>query len=98
MVTAPKPPASIASISPPGAVFKRAPAKVLHGAGRSQGLTSSPLLAETHVRGIWALAADVKPRHKPTTAVVRANEFLITLISPESDYTGSAVIIAGPGI
>lgn len=49
MVTTPKPPGSSASISPPAAVFEMAPAKVLHGAVRLQGLASSPT-PETQVR------------------------------------------------
>ena len=49
MVTAPNPPASSALISPFAAVFEIAPAKVLHGAVREQGLTSSPT-PETQVR------------------------------------------------
>src|SRR5579859_7727652 len=55
MVRAPNPPGSKASISPPGAVLEIAPAKVLHGAVRLQGLASSPT-PETHVRVAWALS------------------------------------------
>src|ERR1700730_10844277 len=53
IVTAPKPPGSKASISPPGAVFEMAPANVLHGAVRLQGLASSPT-PETQVRDACA--------------------------------------------
>src|SRR5436305_6921545 len=49
MVRAPKPPGSRASISPPAAVLEMAPANVLHGAVRLQGLTSSPT-PDTQVR------------------------------------------------
>src|SRR5258708_7804759 len=49
IVTAPKPPGSRQLISPPAAVLLIAPAKVLHGAVRLHGLTSSPT-PETHVR------------------------------------------------
>src|SRR5262249_52295460 len=49
IVTAPKPPGSSASISPQGAVFEIAPAHVLHGAVRLQGLASSPT-PDTQVR------------------------------------------------
>src|SRR5260370_31292213 len=49
MVPAPKPPGSSASISPPAAVLEIAPAHVLHGAVRLQGLASSPT-PETPVR------------------------------------------------
>src|SRR3954468_7967348 len=55
IVTAPKPPGSRQLISPPAAVFEIAPAKVLQGAVRLQGLTSSPT-PETQVRVAWALA------------------------------------------
>jgi hypothetical protein len=48
-VTAPKPAGSSASISPPAAVFDIAPAKVLQGAVRLQGFTSSPT-PDTQVR------------------------------------------------
>src|SRR5713226_9287934 len=56
IVTAPKPPGSKTEISPPAAVFEIAPAKVLQGAVRLQGLASSPTPPDTHVRGAWALA------------------------------------------
>src|SRR5688572_18225968 len=55
IVRAPKPPGSRQLISPPAAVFEMAPAKVLQGAVRLQGLASSPT-PETHVRVAWALA------------------------------------------
>src|SRR5215471_5610885 len=55
IVTAPNPPGSRASISPPGAVFDIAPANVLHGAVRLQGLASSPT-PDTHVRVACAWA------------------------------------------
>src|SRR4051794_9821390 len=49
MVTAPYPPGSSTLISPFAAVFEIAPAKVLHGAVREQGLASSPT-PDTQVR------------------------------------------------
>src|SRR4051794_17000813 len=49
IVTPPNPPGSRQLISPPLAVFEIAPANVLHGAVRLQGLASSPT-PETHVR------------------------------------------------
>src|SRR3954468_8717820 len=49
MVTAPYPPGSSTLISPFAAVLEMAPAKVLHGAVREQGLASSPT-PETQVR------------------------------------------------
>ena len=55
IVTAPKPPGSRQLISPPEAVFEIAPANVLHGAVRLQGLASSPT-PETQVRETWAKA------------------------------------------
>src|SRR3984893_18032708 len=66
MVTAPKPPGSSASISPPGAVFEMAPAKVLHGAVRLHGLASLPT-PETQVRVACACAGAVA---RPTTKSV----------------------------
>src|SRR5713226_2510853 len=61
MVTAPKPPGSSASISPPTAVFEMAPAKVLQGAVRLHGLAASPT-PETQVRLAWALAIALQAR------------------------------------
>src|SRR5262249_18645024 len=55
IVTAPKPPGSRQLISPAAAVFEIAPAKVLHGAVRLHGLTSSPT-PETQVRVACAWA------------------------------------------
>src|SRR5688572_17562802 len=52
---------------PPAAVFEIAPAKVLHGAVRLHGLTSSPT-PETQVRVAWALAGVA------VTAIAAANE------------------------
>src|ERR1700746_106780 len=59
IVTVPKPPGSRQLISPPAAVFEIAPANVLQGAVRLQGLTSSPT-PETQVRVAcaWARAAN----------------------------------------
>src|SRR3954454_8136469 len=55
MVTAPKPPGSRQLISPPAAVLEMAPAKVLQGAVRLHGLTSSPT-PDTQVRVACAKA------------------------------------------
>src|ERR1041385_2506854 len=63
IVTAPYPAGSRASISPPAAVLEIAPANVLHGAVRLQGLASSPT-PDTHVREAWAPA---RPAHNRTT-------------------------------
>src|SRR6476620_12554562 len=61
IVTPPNPPGSSTLISPPAAVLEMAPAKVLHGAVRLQGLASSPT-PDTHVRVACAFAdpADAK--------------------------------------
>src|SRR5260370_4914626 len=69
MVSAPNPPGSRASISPPGAVFEMAPAHVLQGAVRLHGLTSSPT-PDTQVRVACACAA-VAPTVK---AIARNND------------------------
>src|SRR5215813_10872553 len=76
IVTAPNPPGSRQSISPPVAVLEIAPAKVLHGAVRLQGLASSPT-PEIQVRVAWAWAgADAsmgvkKPRNIASVAIRR---------------------------
>jgi hypothetical protein len=67
MVTAPKPPGSRQLISPPGAVFEMAPGKVLHGAVRLHGLTSSPT-PETQVLVACATAASGINANKATQA------------------------------
>src|SRR5437764_11631604 len=63
IVTVPKPPGSMQSISPPSAVFEIAPANVLHGAVRLQGLTSSPT-PDTHVRVACAWANEANANVK----------------------------------
>src|SRR5258708_3266743 len=70
MVTAPKPPGSSTSISPPSAVFEIAPAKVLHGAVRLHGFASSPT-PETQVRVAWPWANDANPKVKTTSTRTR---------------------------
>src|SRR6266436_3320780 len=82
IVTAPKPPGSSASISPPSAVFEIAPAKVLQGAVRLQGLTSSPT-PDTHVRVACAWAMDAKASVKIAIAnalIVNRNLFIWSLL------------------
>src|SRR5947209_6601026 len=59
MVSAPKPPGSSASISPPAAVLEIAPANVLQGAVRLHGFASSPT-PETQVRVACAEADAAK--------------------------------------
>src|SRR5437016_2770268 len=66
IVTAPNPPGSRASISPPGAVFDMAPANVLHGAVRLQGLASSPT-PDTQVREAWPCIIAVPNTRTPNT-------------------------------
>src|SRR5438309_7228200 len=68
IVTAPNPPGSSASISPSVAVFEIAPAKVLQGAVRLQGLASSPT-PDTQVRVACACAMETKAKVKITTAI-----------------------------
>src|SRR5690349_2711491 len=72
MVTAPKPPGSSTLISPLAAVLEMAPAKVLQGAVRLQGLRSSPT-PETQVRLAWAAAGEAMTQTliRATTAVSR---------------------------
>src|SRR5260221_4277878 len=69
-------------ISPAGAVLEMAPAKVLHGAVRLQGLASSPT-PETHVRVAWALAgaAASKGRNNPKAKAARTIRRMIYLLN-----------------
>ena len=60
IVTVPNPPGSRQSISPPAVVLEMAPAKVLQGAVRLHGLTSSPT-PETQVRGAARAEAEALP-------------------------------------
>src|SRR5437660_2747165 len=69
IVTAPKPPGSSASISPPAAVFEIAPANVLQGAVRLQGLASSPT-PDTQVRDACAWANEANAKTKIAIAIV----------------------------
>src|SRR6266850_52893 len=81
IVTAPKPPGSSALISPPGAVLEMAPAKVLQGAVRLQGLASLPV-PETHVRLACAVAGCV-PSAKDNAAKMTRNNLLLSIaLSP----------------
>src|SRR5207253_5759987 len=76
IVTAPKPPGSRQLISPPAAVLEIAPAKVLHGAVREQGLTSSPT-PDTQVRVAWAWAGAAKKAEQSVAATSASD--MITL-------------------
>src|SRR5215475_4174342 len=84
MVTAPKPPGSRTLISPPEAVFEMAPAKVLHGAVRLQGLASSPT-PDTQVRVACASASvasrDVTDR---TATMARMTRTVLIVRDPPS--------------
>src|SRR4029450_1548062 len=75
MVTAPKPPGSRQLISPLSAVLEMAPAKVLHGAVRLQGLASSPT-PDTQVREAWACAGAAASRRSEVAAIVSDSELL----------------------
>src|SRR5262245_47138877 len=80
IVTAPYPPGSSASISPPAAVFEIAPAKVLHGAVRLQGFASSPT-PDTHVLVACALAAEPQIVQMASAATKLTINFFIRVIS-----------------
>jgi hypothetical protein len=75
-VTAPKPPGSRQSISPLMNVLEIAPAKVLQGAVRLQGLTSSPT-PETQVLVAWALASEHSAKVKQRTTNIRTNLLIV---------------------
>src|SRR4249919_3500727 len=79
IVTAPKPPGSSALMMPPGAVLEMAPAKVLQGAVRLQGLASSPT-PETQVRVACANAAVLINIANKKIDAVATNCFLLLII------------------
>src|SRR5205807_7873609 len=82
MVSAPKPPGSRQLISPFVAVLEIAPAKVLQGAVRLHGLTSSPT-PDTHVRDAWAWAVETKANAKiaiARTLIMNRNLFIWSLL------------------
>src|SRR5256714_15148447 len=82
IVTVPKPPGSRQSISPLSAVFEIAPAKVLQGAVRLHGLTSSPT-PDTQVRVACAWAIEAKANIKIAIAniwIVNRNLFIWSLL------------------
>ena len=80
MVTAPYPPGSSTLITPAAAVFEIAPAKVLQGAVRLHGFTSSPT-PETHVRVAWA-EADFANKKNTSAASTPTNERRRMMILP----------------
>src|SRR5947209_1242302 len=81
MVTAPKPAESRQLISPEAAVFEIAPAKVLQGAVRLHGLTSSPT-PETHVRVAcaWAGTEAKIGANIPATNAINAIRRIMNLL------------------
>src|ERR1044071_1372908 len=82
IVTAPKPPGSRASISPQAAVLEMAPAQVLQGAVRLQGLASSPT-PDTHVREACAWAIETVANMKiaiAITLIVNRNLLIVSLL------------------
>src|SRR5207302_2733474 len=88
MVTPPKPPGSITSISPPSAVFEIAPAKVLQGAVRLHGLASSPT-PDTQVRVAcaWAMDANASRNVAITKSlIVNRNLFIWSLLFSFSSW------------
>src|SRR4029450_2037314 len=86
IVTVPKPPGSRQLISPLSAVLEMAPAKVLHGAVRLQGLASSPT-PDTQVREAWACAGAAASRRSEVAAIVSDNEVL-RMMPSEVDVLG----------
>src|SRR5262245_12916478 len=92
IVSAPKPPGSSTSISPAGAVLEIAPAKVLHGAVRLQGLASSPT-PETQVRVAWASTREGKQQTAAITDTAAAKHALLMTDSSRvcRDETGAVV-------
>jgi hypothetical protein len=81
IVTAPKPAGSNASISPQAAVFEIAPAHVLQGAVRLQGLTSSPT-PDTQVRDACALAEELTAtRNSATASILKKKRNLLMIFS-----------------
>src|SRR5580692_8126774 len=86
IVSVPKPPGSSASISPPADVLEMAPAKVLHGAVRLQGLASSPT-PEIQVRVACACAGAIA---KPTTNSaprIAEKRVDLTIVRPTVGFT-----------
>src|SRR5580658_9064532 len=78
MVTAPKPPGSRQLISPAAAVLEIAPAKVLQGAVRLQGLASSPT-PETQVRVACAWAG-ADARNGAKNPIIKASKAMRRII------------------
>src|SRR5438552_4282408 len=79
MVTAPKPPGSRTSISPPAAVLEIAPANVLQGAVLLHGSASLPT-PDTHVREACACAGVLQMNPKPTAISVCIHPILVIAV------------------
>src|SRR5947208_17120971 len=80
IVTVPKPPGSRQLISPPAAVFEMAPANVLHGAVRLQGLASSPT-PDTQVRVACACASELHNRQMANTDTILSANLSLVIVS-----------------
>ncbi|HLZ67501.1 MAG TPA: hypothetical protein VKQ29_14810 [Aliidongia sp.] len=91
IVTAPNPPGSRQLISPDAAVLEMAPAKVLHGAVRLQGLTSSPT-PDTQVRVACAEAVPW-PRKRNKAAQIKISLKENVLIRSPQIETGEVAPI-----
>src|SRR5215210_4474815 len=95
IVTAPKPPGSRQLISPAAAVFEMAPAKVLQGAVRLHGLTSSPT-PDTHVLVACACAAEAQARVIARKAkAFKVNRILLMVMSPSGWEADIRVALVG---
>src|SRR3569623_3669247 len=94
IVTAPNPPGSRQLISPPAAGVLIAPAKVLHGAVRLHGLTSSPT-PETQVR---VACADAPVAIVHASAAAAAPEIILPHFISASPRKGGAILSRFVGI
>src|SRR5262245_5491034 len=91
IVTPPKPPGSSTLISPAGAVFEIAPAKVLQGAVRLHGLASSPT-PDTQVRVACASATpDTASTSAATPTHLLIIEFRFISLPPQNVAEHTAV-------
>src|SRR5215213_4610279 len=84
MVRAPNPPGSRQSISPPGAVFEIAPEKVLQGAVRLHGLTSSPT-PDTQVR-VACAKAEVGRESEASNPKAISDKPVFLIVSPSKGW------------
>jgi hypothetical protein len=79
IVTAPNPPGSRTLISPLGAVFEMAPAKVLQGAVREHGFASSPT-PDTQVRVAWAYEPPLLTISNASAAIIKVG--ILDMVAP----------------